>query len=220
MKKIIMAVSLVCVVFSISHAQLSPVEKKQSPVKITKTPPPSTTAAPPPPPAPVSKTTNNTDAAVPVYTLTSARVSIRTGSDNKEFPSQVMVLVAPRSTPVSAASSLTQLQLTNEMRINSETEFGLERSVQHPGDANLQSFLNSGLKLRILYLPNFFADAWKIENVSITLEFKDQNGNLHPTLGRKTIFFSTASGFLNNEYRNLECFADGNFMPVTAVIKK
>ena len=61
---------------------------------------------------------------------------------------------------------------------------------------------------------------WKIESVTLILEFKDQHGNLHPTMGNKTIVFSNAYGFLNNDYRDIECITDGNLAPLTAVIKK
>ena len=74
-----------------------------------------------------------------------------------------------------------QQNLGNEMRINSETEFGLGLEAQ---PISLETFQKSGLVLRIQYNPNIIFDAWKIESVSLTLEFKDQNGNLHPSLGR------------------------------------
>jgi hypothetical protein len=179
---------------------------------------------PPPPPPAANKTAgpiSNTDASASVYTLTSARVNIRTGSDNKEFPSEVIVWVRAKSTRADWGwSPFYQPNLTNEMRINSDTEFGLQRQEQLRGDIKLESFQGSGLVLDILYMSNLLVDAWKIENVSVTLEFKDQFGNLHPTFGRKTIAFSNAYGFLNFEYRYMECVADGNFAPLSAVIKK
>lgn len=106
------------------------------------------------------------------------------------------------------------------MKINSDTEFGLERSPQQHGEARLDSFQTAGLRMFIRYRPNFFADAWKIEKVSLVLEFKDQYGNLHPSLGNKTIEFSNAYGFLNNDYQVMECTTDGSFSPLTAVIKR
>ena len=62
-------------------------------------------------------------------------------------------------------------------------------------------------------------EARKIEGISITLEFRDQHGNLHPTLGQKTITFSNASGFLNGYFeRKMICTTDWYFNPLTAQI--
>jgi len=191
-----------------------PVAKPATVIKAIPVPPP-----PPPPPASTNKTAAAGTQSAPVYSLTSVRVSIRTGADNKEFPSKVLVLLKTRTASIADWSPFYQLNLDNEMRINSTTEFGLERDAQKRGEAKLDAFQSSGLMLNIEYLPNFIADAWKIENVSIVLEFKDQNGNLHPTLGHKTITFTNAYGFLNNDFRHIECVTDGSFAPLTAVIK-
>jgi hypothetical protein len=156
---------------------------------------------------------NNTS----VYSLTSVRVNIRTGSDNKEFPSKVYVTLMAKGTPSNWRNYL-QFNLGNEMKINSNTEFGLDLEGRPP--TPLEDFQKSGLKLSISYVPNFFADAWKIESVSLVLEFKDQFGNLHPTLGNKTIVFSNAYGFLNGEYTYMECYTDASFAPLTSVIRK
>jgi hypothetical protein len=176
-----------------------------------KTPP-----APPPPPAPTNKTSGTSTTSAPVYVLSSPRVSIRTGNDNKEFPSAVWVAVAAKSAPAQWRTYVQQ-GLGNEMKINSETEFGLGLEAQ---PIKLETFQQSGLVLTIQYNPNIIFDAWKIESVSLTVEFKDQNGNPHPTLGRKTIVFSNAYGFLNNEFRYMKCYTDQNFAPLTAVISK
>lgn len=154
---------------------------------------------------------------VSVYSLTSVRVNIRTGSDNKEFPSKVYVTLMAKSTPSNWRNYL-QFNLDNEMKINSNTEFGLDLEGRPP--TPLEDFQKSGLKLSISYVPNFFADAWKIESVSLVLEFKDQFGNLHPTLGNKTVAFSTAYGFLNGDYHYMECYTDASFAPLTSVIRK
>jgi hypothetical protein len=64
-------------------------------------------------------------------------------------------------------------------------------------------------------------DAWKIEGVTLTLEFRDQNGNPHPTLGQKVITFSNAQGFLNGYFeRSMTCTTDGYFNPLTAQISQ
>lgn len=218
MKKLLFFTFLSVLVLSTSTAQI--IQKPIAPVKktgIIKTVPP---APPAPAPASTNKSTTTDTQNTLVYILTAVRVNIRTGSDNKEFPSKILVTLKTKAAPISDWSPFYQLNLDNEMRINSNTEFGLERDVQLRGESKLEAFQNSGLIMRIIYLPNFFADAWKIENITLVLEFKDQFGNPHPTLGSKTIVFSNAYGFLNNEYRYMECITDGSFNPLTAVISK
>jgi hypothetical protein len=194
------------------HAQIiTKPEKKPVTKVLTQAPPP----APPPPSTNKSTTTGTQNASV--YSLTSVRVFIKTGSDNKEFPSKVYVTLMAKSTPANWRNYL-QFNLGNEMKINSTTEFGLDLEGRPP--TPLEDFQRSGLKLSISYVPNFFADAWKIESVSLVLEFKDQFGNLHPTLGNKTINFSNAYGFLNGEYHYMECYTDASFAPLTSVIRQ
>lgn len=222
MKKILFLSALTILLISQAGAQTKiKTSPAQPPLKMIKpVEPEPKIPAPAPPPAPVNKSTKTNTQEILVYNLTSVRVKIKTGNDNKEFPSKVFVSLKAKHIPTSQWSPFGQLKLDNEMRINSETEFGLERAAQLQGEARLDTFQTSGIKLIIKYLPNFFADAWKIEGVSVVLEFKDQHGNLHPALGNKTITFSNAYGFLNNEYQSMECVTDGSFAPLTAVIKK
>ncbi|MEO5564289.1 MAG: hypothetical protein ABIR18_12665, partial [Chitinophagaceae bacterium] len=224
MKKIIFLAALAMFAICNAQAQVTPAGGKTKVIKTTvpstiKTIPASTEAPPPPPPPPVSKTdgTTTTSQTVPVYALTSVRVKIRTGNDNKEFPSKVNALLMAKSNPNDWRNYI-QINLGNEMRINSDTEFGLDLEGRAP--TALTAFQSAGLKLSISYEPNFFADAWKIEGITLVLEFKDQNGNLHPTLGNKTIVFSNAYGFLNGEFRYIHCMTDASFAPLTSVITK
>ncbi len=176
---------------------------------------------PPPPPPPTTNKTaapiSNTNAPASVYKLTSARVNIRTGNDNKEFPSAVRVSIGVRGGNMEYAYFL-QENLKNEMKSNSNTEFGLEKSKGYLKDITLDVLQNTGFHLRIAYTANFQLDAWKIEGVSATIEFRDQNGNLHPTLGQKTITFSNANGFLNGYPGGyyMICNTDGYFNPLSA----
>ncbi|MEJ8843514.1 hypothetical protein WG954_14080 [Lacibacter sp. H375] len=156
----------------------------------------------------------------PVYTLTNARVSISTGRDNKEFPSEVTVWLIQKGKGILFQQPGTNTR--NEMQVNSINEFGLYKWTN---TVNIGSFLltdiqQSGIILRIMYMPHLFTDAWRIEGISVTLEFKDQNGNLHPTLGNKTIVFNNTSGFLNQWEQFFECRADGNFTPIISTILK
>lgn len=171
------------------------------------------------------------------YYLSSARVTIKTGSDNKESLSNITIELVARDT---ASQLFAQENLTNELKVNSENTIGLEKAntwlsafsgnnLSHPYSyspagtrtISLGQVEKYGLSLRIIYKPNFFADAWKIENVSVSLEFKDVNGNLHATSGRKTITFSNAATFLDDfDKRILICTADNTFNPLTSFVTK
>jgi hypothetical protein len=155
-----------------------------------------------------------------VYSLSAAVVNIGTGADNKESPSQVAIELYNKQT----SGILIHQPFANntgEFKSNQEVTIGLDK---HPHtnaqDLTLESISQSGLALRIYYQPNFGADAWKIENVSITLEFRDQNGTPHPTLARKVINFNNATGFLNGWDHVLTCFTDGALRPTTSSISK
>jgi hypothetical protein len=210
MKKILIGV--IVAVFSVSYAaaQFNKTvgKKKTEPIQTE----------------PVKKIAPPSQPPTPVYAMTAARVSIRTGSDNKEFPSGVYVEVWQKDHPGGAnyqAHCLYNIRdLKNEMAINSTTQLGLEKT-NGPAEKFLLSTIQQyGLELNVSYLPNFFMDAWKIENITWTLEFRDQNGNPHPTLGNKVISFSNSTGFLNNEYHVMKCFIDQSLNPLVASIVK
>jgi len=179
---------------------------------------------PTPPPAATNKTAAGTGQAAPVYTLTAVRVLIKTGTDNKEFLSEVGASLWKKdhsgwNYPNDCCYKIAALK--NEMAVNSNTNLGLDK---YPGGnadklslANLQA---NGVELLVQYIPNLLFDAWKIENITLVLEFRDQNGNLHPTLGSKTISFSNAIGFLNADFRTFKCRTDQYFNPLTASIEK
>lgn len=196
------------------------------------TPPPPTSApAPAPAPAPAQKTTPLGNAPVgnaPVYRLTSAKVVIQTGSDNKEFPSSLNVRLLTLNTQ-QGLYLLPGNGLNNELKVNSTTDLGLvlNRGTTTEANEKIQKGLtldfiqqSGGLNLRIYYGPNFFMDAWKIEGVKLILEFKDQNNNPHPVYGYKTIVYNTASGFLNNTHKTMECLSDKDFNPTTSPISE
>lgn len=222
MKKLSFLSILIVFAFTAAQAQIKTKAQKtrlQAPSKIIDPVPaePKT----PPPPAPINKTPVTGNQNTSAYSLTSARVTIRTGADNKEFPSKVIVWLTSRVGP---ALEQPEENLRNEMKSNSNTEFGLQNSADqkwnNPTYRTLEAFQKEGLVLRIRYYPNFPTDAWKIEDVSITLEFKDQNGNLHPELGNKTIVFNNANGFLNVFEKDMVCKTDANFNPLTSSIQQ
>ena len=108
------------------------------------------------------------------------------------------------------------------MKSNSNTEFGLEKITrENLKDLTLDVLQTTGIEFRIHYSANFQLDAWKIEGVSVTLEFRDQFGNLHPTFGQKTISFSNANGYLNgyDGTRIMKCHADGYFNPLSSFLQ-
>ena len=161
MKKILFIFFLTVTLTTISQAQTITKTKYSGPKTTNLQPIPVVTQTPPqPPPAPKSNKTESaiqkSDVQASVYSLSSVRVNIRTGSDNKEFPSKVIVTVKKRDALTSDWSPFSQLNLSNEMRINSDTEFGLERDPQLRGDVKLDDFQKSGLKLQINYYTNFF----------------------------------------------------------------
>lgn len=110
--------------------------------------------------------------------------------------------------------------MRNEFKVNSITEFGLDKTNELGANAfELAALQNAGIDLRLIYEPGFILDAWKIEGVTLTLEFRDAAGNLHPYLGNKTIVFNNAKGFLNFGERTLLCTTDGQFAPLMASIR-
>lgn len=197
MKKVIFLAALMVLKTTAGQAQIATKSAKSQPKTTIQSPP----------------------VVVSVYSLTSVRVNIRTGNDNKEFPSKVDLLLINRGN--GNIFHQPGENIRNEMKSNTNTEFGLEKypsAIQE--NMTLGSIQKGGLALRIFYSPNFIADAWKIEGVSITLEFKDQNGNLHPTLGSKTIIFNNAAGFLDAANHILLCNMDGQFLPTTSSIQQ
>lgn len=198
MKAILFTTIFLAICITIEAQILRPAVKKTNTV----------TAPPPPPPA---------TTYTPVYTLTSVRVNIRTGNDNKEYPSIVWAFFGARSN--TATASFKQENLKNEMKSNSNTEFGLEKNGN--GNITLADLQKNGFQLTLWYFANFQFDAWKIEGIRITLEIRDQERNLHPTLGQKTITFGNANGFLNGYGdRRMICTADGFLNPLSAQISQ
>lgn len=188
----------------IKKGELPPL-KVSGPAKGTATTP----AATPPPPAQTSTIIN--------YKLTGVRVKITTGRDNKETPSEVYVKFSLPEQYSSSYCAFAQWNLQNEMPVNTDIEVGLKKysnvnlslistklTMSRPEelrtggtDISLTDIQQHGGRLMIKYYPHLFTDAWRIENVTLMLEFKDNNGNLHPVHGSKTLSFANARTFLN-----------------------
>ena len=214
---------------SAQFAPLTPPLQKKKTVA-TQTSPGLQSASTRPPASPSALT--NAD-----YAFTAVRVNIGTGADNKESLSNVSIEVGVRNTNFKIFS---QNSITNELPSNSNVAIGLEQSNSftsgsHPNAIPVMYFTSAtgtqtvsladvetnGVYVRLIYKPNLFTDAWKIENVSVTLEFRDAKGNPHPASGQRTITFANANTFLDNfDKRILICTADGYFNPLTSFVTK
>jgi hypothetical protein len=74
-------------------------------------------------------------------------------------------------------------------------------------EVTITKIQNYGLELYISYRPNFILDAWKIDKVTLTLEFKDITGKPHSTLATVVIPF-VASPLLKDGNATLKCVID------------
>jgi len=153
------------------------------------------------------------------FFLTSAKATIYTGNDSKEQPSQVQMQI---SLAEGVGSYMVPTWEYREFAVNSATElpfqFYYDRNY-YPGKMCLTNVENAGVKIFIYYSPNFLLDAWKIEKVILTLEFRDGNGNLHPILGTKNIIFFNIGALLKKGQEGLVCEADKFMMPTKTYLK-
>ena len=221
---------------SISYAQDTKSEPKPntSPKMVAPTRTPVTTkrtAPETPPPAPAASKT--------AYYLTSAKVSIVTGNDNKELPSEFRIFLDRQighfpikydNGSLGYESGLYNYMRAQrepqELKVNSTVEFTLDCAVQLPnaygdgwryGCLNLDIIQDAGISLTIQYIPNFPLDAWKIEKMTLTLEFKDLAGNPHPSMSKVVIPFLNASKILrrgNEQDQFLTVKTDRFLLPI------
>lgn len=164
-----------------------------------------------PKPAPTSKD----------YRLTLGKVTIHTGNDNKEQPSHVQMGLSFGKN--GSGFYDTPREKYKEFAVNSVTELYLDQLYlgYYPYEApTLALAEETGVTLYISYTPNFPLDAWKIEKVVLTLEYRDGSGNLHPVLKSKEIVFTNVGALMNNVNRSLVCEADRFLMPTRAYIRK
>jgi hypothetical protein len=182
------------------------------------------------------------NAQISGYKITGARVTIKTGNDNKELGARVAVYLFPMpAATYTMVNTFGQKNLTNEMKVNSNTEFGLTvltkqripwpvyNSFSIPKKENrtfpaptmpwlVEDLQKQGFRLLICYGRNYGYDAWKIEKVTVKLEVTKSDGKPHPTLNGKTIVFtitSPALGFGIPTAATLVCEADKNLVPLT-----
>lgn len=154
--------------------------------------------------------------------LSSVTLSIQTGNDNKEANnSDVDFYLAPASLATLSTNKGFRLNgYKSEIKINATTSISLNKTQTTVEPQNsLEFFKQTGLKLMIVYNNRVFpTDAWKINNVSAKLDFKDRFGNDLRTIH---INFPISNGILGyrlgdpltikDQKRWLILEADGNF---------
>lgn len=156
------------------------------------------------------------------YYLSAVSVTIKTGRDNKEYPSAISLDVAPGNITGYYQLGMRCFTLSNyknELKVNNPAELYIpKRSSNYPYEATentLAKYKQNGLAFRIIYFPNLAVDAWKVEGISLTLQFKDANGNSHPTLGNKVITFTDASLWMDGFDKVVTLYkTDGSFNPM------
>jgi len=129
------------------------------------------------------------------YFLAGAVIKISTGADNKEpNTSTALFYVRPRKSNGIVAYKLEEY--ANELQANQTADLRLDRATTLASAQNsLQYFKQNGLSVVVAYCnKNFCTDAWKINSVTVTLEFKDANGNPAPNgYASKIISFPVSS---------------------------
>ncbi|OJW32127.1 MAG: hypothetical protein BGO54_17085 [Sphingobacteriales bacterium 46-32] len=215
MKKILLAVFGICMI-AMTHAQIKrttsqPIIQKPKTNNSGTQQTPSTT-----PVAPVIKDAD--------YFLAVAKVSVKTGKDNKEKGSKLIFRVYPASGTDNWRKGYNQENYADELKIWSTNSFTLPRAAAFDQSFNsLANYKQTGVMVDINYNtvgngPFFALDAWKIEEVGVTLEFKDKNGNAHPEMGSKTIYFTGSEMYLDFKKWQLYCKTDQYFNPLTPFI--
>lgn len=178
------------------------------------------------------------------YFLASAKITVQTGNDNKEANnSLVYVYVGVANYSGHMAFSVGNISERDgyapEMRVNSTTELLPNHSLD-PDYHSLYSPYNSvcfykqrGLAVTVYYDNKAWAtDAWKINSISVTVEFKDAKGNPYPNpaYASKTITFPV-NGLIGyragddmtsnkNQLRMLTMGTDENFNPLPVEFNK
>lgn len=160
------------------------------------------------------------------YFLSVAKVTIKTGKDNKELNSKLIVRVYPASGTDNYQKGYMLENYMPELKIWSTKEFTLPQAPGFDQPFNsLAHYKQTGVMVDILYNtlgngPFFGLDAWKIDEVSATLEFKDKNGNPHPAMPSKTIYFPGSDMYLDFTKWHLFCKTDAYFNTLPTFITK
>lgn len=205
MKKLF--VTLICTCFlNVLHAQLlKPVKNTGNTQQTSSTP----------------VTINDAD-----YFLAVVKVTIKTGKDNKELNSKLIVRVYPSSGTDNYQKGYMMENYMPELKVWSTKEFTLPQAPGFDQAFNsLAHYRQTGVMVDILYNtqgngPFFGLDAWKIDEISAVLEFKDKNGNPHPTIPTKTIYFNGSDMYLDFMKWHLFCKTDAYFNTLPTFITR
>lgn len=180
------------------------------------------------------------------YYLTTATFTIHTGNDNKEILSGFEIKLYINGGAVRTDNTPTYEELRGEpwnphrlqqygppifgskdveLKVNSSTAFDKTWSpdaVWAPALGNLATIQQHGLRIVIKYLPNFFLDAWKIDRVSLTVNFQnvDQISNFRrtghryfsPEMENRTMTFNVAK-LLTATDNQIDLIANGALQP-------
>ena len=173
------------------------------------------------------------------YFLTSAKITVQTGNDNKEANNSLVYIYVGVANYNEHMAFADKNGYAPEIRVNSTTEL-LPNSSLDPDYHSLYSPYNSvcfykqrGLAVTVYYDNKAWAtDAWKINSISVTVEFKDAKGNPYPNpaYASKTITFPV-NGLLGyragdditnnkNQLRVLMMGTDENFNPLPVEFSK
>ncbi len=167
-----------------------------------------------------TKSASPAAATASVYKLSAAKISIRTGNDNKEDGNTMLFFFREKDGIWGKGADLFQAGTKSEIKTNSNYELLLSKTLPiGAAQYTLENLQARGLYLAVYYSPHFFSDAWKIEAITVQLEFKDQFGTLHPSFGNWTIQLNIANGLLTNSNWLLKATTDGPlFTPSPAIL--
>ena len=158
------------------------------------------------------------------YFLAVAKISVKTGKDNKEKGSSVIFRVYPASGTNNYRRGYCQENFKDELKIWSTDNFTLPRAADFDQNFNsLANYKQTGVMIDINYNtvgngPFFALDAWKIDEITVTLEFKNKNGQAHPTMGTKILSFTNSNMYLDYTKWQLYCKTDQYFTTLTPTI--
>lgn len=119
------------------------------------------------------------------YYLTGAKVTLKTGNDNKDGGAKLSLLVYPVSGGQYWGNFFRMDDYTGELKKGTAISLNLPKA---PGFKNytLDQYKQNGLEVDVIYNsqggPFPLTDAWALDQVSVELEFRDQNGTLAPPI--------------------------------------
>lgn len=119
------------------------------------------------------------------YYLTGAKVTLKTGNDNKDGGAKLSLLMYPVSGGQYWGDFFRMDDYTGELKKGTAISLNLAKS---PAFKNytLDQYKQNGVELDVVYTtqggPFPLTDAWALDQVSLELEFRDQNGTLAPPI--------------------------------------